>query len=245
MQTTFSNNIIFLTMEYYLHPLQSVVAKDFHVTFRHYTRRNTIHEFNLNWRQVQNLNDLIVDLRSMKPEFLTVRHYPIGGGVWLSYNRPIIQLKDHERKREFLFYVRSWDEYLRRGHRTIYAFVRYGQKQGSNHKYDADDESERHNQSGKGMSHLQMRYKILSRSSRDGYHENVKRSQSTVFSRRKGSNSRTRSPVRGGKYGTRINRQIEDDREDGEISSDEFGNEEHGTECSIEEGSVSGEDIGE
>ena len=241
MQMTFSKNIIFTTMEYYLHPVQSVVVKDSYVSFRHYTRRNTIHEFTLNWRQVQNLNDLMLDLHIVKD----MRHYPIGAGIWLTYDYPIIQLRDYERNRDFRFYIRSWDEYIRRGHRKIYSFARYGEKQRAYHQYDADDESEQSHQSGKSTSYLQRRYKTLSRSTRNDSYENVKRPQSTVFSRRKGSNSRSDSPRRGGKHAKRIYQQIKEDREDGEISSDEFGNEKHGSECSIEEGSVSEADNAE
>ena len=232
----FSKSIILLSiMEYHLHPSQSVAVKDSLVSFRHYTRRNTVHYLTLNWRQLQNLNDLILDIDIMKE----MRNYPIGGGMWLTYDYPIIQLRDYERKHIFRFYTRSWQEYIRHAHRQVFSFVRHGKRKRTNNEYDADDESEQPYQSRKSISRLPRRCQILSRSSRNGSYENVKRSKSTIFPRRKDSNSRPRSPIRGGKDAMRISQQIKDDQEDGELSSDEFENGEHGSECSIEEGSVS------
>ena len=226
-------------MEYYLHPAQSVLVKDSLISFRHYTRRNRIHYLTINWRQLQNLNDLILDIDIVKK----IRNYPIGGGVWLNYDYPIIQLCDYERNRNFRFYTRSWNQYIRQGHRRIFSFLRYGRC--AHHEYDADDESEQAYRSRKSISYLPRRRQILLRSSRNGGYENVKRTQSTIFSRRESSNSRSHSLSRGGKDAMRISQQIKDNREDGEVSSDEFENDEHGSECSIEEESASEQDITE
>ena len=232
MQSVISRSVQTSTMEYYLHPAQSVYVKDGLVTFRHYTKRNTIHYLTIDSRQLQNLNDLIHDIHLLKK----MRNYPIGGGVWLTYEYHNIKLCNYERNRTFRFYIRSWEEYKRCAHRQVLSFVRYGERRRcACHEHDADNESRPIHRFGRRTSYLQRGRQILSRSSRNGGYENVKRSQSTVFSRRKGSNSRSYSPQRGGKHAMRISQQIKNDKEDGEITSDEFDNEEHGSECSIEE----------
>ena len=225
-------------MEYYLHTKQSVLVKGSFTSFRHYTQRNVIQQVTLDWRQLQNLNDILHDLKILKE----MKYYPIGDSLWLIYDYPVIKLMNYTTQTYFNFYKKSWTEYIRRVHRKIYSLARDGQRQRSYCEYDADDESEFTHQLGRGASQLQKHYQILSRSARNGCNANEQRSKFANVSWRKSANSRRSLPIRGGKNASRIRREIKEDKEDGECSSQSTDNFEYGSEITLEEADLPTED---
>ena len=206
------------------------------IRFRHRTDTDFIYSVSLNWRQFQNLNDIVRDFETFK----SLKYYPLGGGVFLFRNRYTIKLINNRTNCFFRFYESSWKNYLKCAHPRLFSYLRDGES--VYHQPHARNESDFYNRLGGGARYLPSRYKTISRPPRNASDEDDKRSMCSNVSRRQGTNSRLYSHLRGGKHATRIHREIEEDQEYARFSSDEADNIEHGSECSISEEDLSTKD---
>jgi hypothetical protein len=214
------------------------------VQFYHYITSSTFHVLSLSYHQFLNLDDVMNGMKY----FTRLKVFPLGGDVWLhSKMSTIMELYDHKNQTFFRFYPNGWEEYKNRLHPYIYSFLRDGVRNTSSsssyHQHDARDESESKNSSRRPLSFIRRRKQILSRTTRNGAHENGKHTaKCSSLSRRKSSNSRCSFRRRSGKNAARIRKQIEEAQGDGELSSINSINQEYGSEPDIEIDSESPED---
>ena len=208
------------------------------VQYFHHASTDTFHVLALPFHQFLTLNDVM----NIMKHFSSLKSFPLSEGVWLHKKKNSIEIRDTNRQIFFRFNHNGLEEYKNHVHHQVRSFLQDGMCT-SRHKYDARDECESKNSSRRPVSIIRRGKQILSGSSRNGSDENDKHTtKCTSFSRRKSSNTRRSLRRRSGKYAARIREQIEENKEDGEISSVTSSNQEYGCEPEIEISCESAED---
>ena len=218
-----------------LHEKQRVLVSS-RIRFQHRADSGRQYEIVLNKKQFHNLNDIIDNLHS----YPSLCYLPLGGGLWLFQKGAATKLIDNHKHTFFSFYEKAWHFYIAHVHASLYDSVCYGKS--DHHQSDAQYESRPTHSSRKSSSHSSKYKQTLSRSSRNARHQNVKRAQHAIISRRKGADPRTRVRHGSRKHASRIHQDIETDQQDATFSSDDNDSIESGDQCSIEEGYPSPED---
>ena len=229
---------LLITMEWHLDSRQSVVEIKActAIYFRNKTKGNYYRGIMLNWRQLQNLNDIIYDRSILS----SMRYYPIGESVWLDYDEQkcIFQLTNRSRLIFFRFTPHAWREYIKHVHKRMFSYFR-----------DAIVSCDQHDANDEGGSSTRLRrtkslfrQQILPRSSRDATPKTHQRKKYTGFSKWYSTNSRSHSSSRSRKNEKRVHRKVTVNKEAEDVQSDESDFEKHGSNCSIEECSFTGED---
>ena len=198
------------------------------IRFHHYSDSDLLHTFTLLPFQFYNLDDVMRGKQALSK----LRWYPLGRNVWFNKKGKCTKLVDNEKQRFFRFYEFGWKEYKSNVHPLIRSFLRdvcYV----SHHQSHARNESQSSNCFGRTLSSLRRRKQVLSRTTRNDCYANAKRAKSTNISRRQSSNSRSHPGRRGGKYATRVRQEIEEAKEDGELSGYEADNRELGCEPTV------------
>jgi len=91
-----------------LHPQQCVFVRGQCTFFQHMRRDQELEMIILDKVQMENLNDIIINLSSLKE----VKIIPLGKRMWLTLNYPIIELHDYMRGCKFRFFTWSWRRYI-------------------------------------------------------------------------------------------------------------------------------------
>ena len=216
-----------------LHCQQRVFVSS-HIHFQHRATSGRRYEVVINDRQFLNLNDFIHN----REKYCSLSHIPLGGGIWLFQRDSLVKLIDNRNHSFFWFYKSAWSFYIHHGHASVYNYVR----RSACRQLDAKYESQSDHFPGENTSCVSRHHKILSRTPRNDCHENDKRPQHSILSRRNGTSVGTRVRHRSGKDASRIHREIKSDREDGEFSSDGMDTIESCSKCSVEEVYMSTED---
>ena len=198
------------------------------IRFHHYSASDLLHTFTLTSSQFYNLDDVMRGMQQLSE----LRWYPLGRNVWFYKNGKCVKLIDNEKQRFFRFYEIGWREYKSNVHPLILSFL-HDDTYLSHHQPHARDESRKTNCFGRSLSSLRRGKQVLSRSTRNDCYANAKRTKSTNISRWQSTNSRSYSRRRGGKYATRVHREIEEPKEDGELSGYEADNGEFGSEPTV------------
>ena len=216
-------------MQFLLDDCRTVLVLSFvkQVYFRYRTMKNTYRGVILDWRQLQNLNDIVMDLDSL----YALKTYPIGGKMWLTYDDSKIQLANE--KSFFQFTQQSWREYIRTVHRQVFSYFR--DEVVACDQLHADDENRQKTRFRRPLSHLRRKQYVLSRSARDACYASHQRKKYPNVSKWNGTTSRRHPHPRRRKDARRILKEIEIEKEDVAMSGDEADVEEHGSECTIEE----------
>lgn len=219
-----------------LHKKQRISVSS-HIHFQHRADSGKEYEIVLNWRQFLNLHDYIRNYNI----FSLISHFPLGDNVWLYHKEGVTDLINYRKKCFFSFYEEAWESYRYDIHFRIYDSFKHGKPDDyqpyAKHDRRGWDRFRRH------KSHVSQHHKTLPRTTRDVAHEDDKRTQLANVSQRESANSRSHFRRRGGKYASRIYREIkaaQDDYED--RSSNGNDNLEHSDECAIEEESMSEQD---
>ena len=184
------------------------------IRFYHRSKADSIIVLNLTPSQIFNLNDI---MRGMK-YFSKLTWYPLGGELWLYKKDKCIKLVDIERQRFFRFYESGWEEYKSNVHPLILSFL-HDVSTISHHQSHARDENQSTNRFGRLTSHFRKRKQILSGTARNECHANAKWTKPAIISRRKSSDPWSSLRRRGRKHERRNHNEIEETKEDGELSS--------------------------
>ena len=216
-------------MQFKLDDCRSVLVLTFvkQVYFRYRTVKNAHRGVMLDWRQLQNLNDIVKDLRSLR----SLKAYPIGGKTWLTYEDNVFQLADD--KNYFCFSNQAWKEYIRMVHWNLFQYFR--DEVVARDQLHADDENQHEARPRRPLSHLRRKQYVLSRSTGDACYASHQRKKYPTISKWHGSTSRRHPHPRRRKDAQRILKEIAIEEEDAKMSGNEADAEEHGSECSIEE----------
>lgn len=228
-----------IAMEWHLDCRQSVLEINActAIYFRNKTKGHSYRGIMLNWRQMQNLNDVIYD----RALLTSMRHYPIGENVWFEYdeNKCHFQLTNQSRRIYFRFTQHAWREYIKHIHKKVYYYFR-----------DAIVSCDQHDANDEGGSNTQLRRSTsvfrqhpLPRSSRDATPKTHQRKKYTSFSKWDRTNSRSHSSSRSRKDEGRVHRKTTVNKETEDVQCDESDFEKYGSDCSIKEASFSGEDF--
>ena len=113
--------------------------------------------------------------------------YPLGRGLWLRMTKRGVRMENNQVC--FEFHERSWKQYKRSIHWRIHSFLRHGQ-QHNHHQLHARAAS-RYSYRHRSRPPFPTRQQTLFRTTTDGGHQNVKRSQSSNISQRLCSDSGT------------------------------------------------------
>ena len=220
-------------MQFSLDHSRSVLVLKFvkQVYFRYQTRKNTYRGVILDWRQLQNLHDIVTDLDSL----YSLKTYPIGGNMWLTYDDTKIQFANE--KSFFQFTQQSWRQYIKTVHWQVFSYFR--DEVVARDQLHADDENRYNTRPRRPLSYLRRKKYILSRSSRDARHASHQRKKYPNVSKWNGTTSRRHSHPRRRKDAQRILKEIEIDKEDATMLCYEADSEKHGSECSIEDSNCS------
>lgn len=230
-------------MLFHLHPRQTVVVVDKrNIYFRHRTTKGVYRGVTLEWRHLQNLHDVVSDLETFK----NMKFYPLGDGIWLNNNHSCVELVDNRASAYFSFYTRSWYAYIKHVHERLYSFFRHDarrrRRQLPSDQHDENVKSQSNSQSGRRPSFLSQRNKTLPRSAGNAHYANEQRKECAVVSSRTDTDSRQCKRIESRKNAGRAPSPPSEDREDGEVSSNETTSEEYGCDFSLEEGYMSTED---
>ena len=198
------------------------------ICFRHRSKSDTVFGLNLTPSQFFNLDDVLRRMNYLSK----LTWYPLGRGVWLYKKGSCVKLVDNDRRSFFRFYERGWEEYKSNVHSIIFSFV-HNVSHMSHHQSHARDESQSTNCFGRSLSHLRRRKQVLPWSTRDGCHANGKWSKPSNISRWQSTNPRSHLRRRRGRHASRIPREIEEPKEDGELSGYEADNSEFGSEPTV------------
>ena len=198
------------------------------VSFHHRVTKELMHVLTLKLHQFLNFNDVMNGMKY----YTRLRWYPLGGDVWLYMNH-FVKLVDYRQGIFFRFYETGWEEYKSYAHSRILLFLRYVCCM-PHHKSHARDASGSKGSSGGRLSSLRRGNKILSRATRNACDANEnERAKFTNLSRRKSANSRSHLGRRSGRNASRIRNEIEEAKEDGELSGYESDISELGCEPSV------------
>ena len=198
------------------------------VRFHHYASEDLVHVLTLKTHQFLNLNDVMEGLKY----FTKLVWYPLGRDMWL-YKNHIVKLVDHRHQIFFRFYETGWKEYKSYVHPHILSFL-HNVCCVSHHQSHARDASGSKGSSGGRLSSLRRGNKVLSRSTRNACYANEnKQAKSTNISRRKSANSWSHPGRRSGRNASRIRLEIEEAKEDGELSGYDADNSEFGSEPTV------------
>ena len=198
------------------------------IRFHHYSDSDLLHTFSLSPSQFYNLDDVMRGMQQLSD----LTWYPLGRNVWLYKKGKCVKLVNNEKQRFFQFYEFGWKEYKSNAHPLILSFL-HDVCYVSHHQSHARDESRSTNCFGRTSSSLRRRKQVLPRSTRNDCYANAKWAKSTNISRRKGTNSRSHLGRRGRKHASRVRREIEEAKEDGELSGYEADNSELGSEPTV------------
>ena len=221
----------FIAMKFSIDDNQRIfVHSNGSVSFRHYSDASDFpHVLKLTRHQFFNFNDAIQGMNYFK----RLSCFPLGGTVWLQKKKTFVKLIDEHNCSFFHFYRRGWYDYKNDVHHLILSFLRHGSNI-SHQQSHARDESRPKGRSRKRVSTLRRDLQTLPRSTRNVTHEDEQqRTKSSNLSRRKSSNPWRAVKQRGGKHAARSRKAIEEDQEDGELSSVESDNYEFGSEPSV------------
>ena len=198
------------------------------VRFHHHVARNLTHVLTIKLHQFLNLNDVMDGMKYYR----RLTWYPLGGDVWVYMNH-FVKLVDNRQGIFFRFYETGWEEYKSNVHPHILLFLHYVCC-GSHHKSHARDASGSKSSFGGRLSSLRRGNKILSRAARNASDANEnERAKFTNLSRRKSANSWSHLGRRSGRNASRIHHEIEEAKEDGELSGYESDTSELGCEPSV------------
>ena len=217
-----------------LHHKQCVLVNSV-IRFRHYTLSGNYHEIVLNKRQLENLNDVIDNLRVLN----SLNYYPLGGGIWFVHRGPNIKLIDNHTHTFFRFYQTSWYTYVKT-HSRLRRFLRDGKSY--HHQSHANHERGLSHRL-RSVAHLSSKvHKAVPWTARNASDDHDERSKCANVSRRESSNSRPHSERRGGKHEKRSHHETEESKLNATQSSDEDDYYKYGGECTVKEEDMSTED---
>lgn len=221
-----------------LHQKQRVSASSRIIRFHHQADSGRRHEVELNDEQFENLNDVIVSL----DKYHSVRYFPLGEGLYLYRTDTTSKLIDSHRHTFFWFYHEAWHFYITHVHTSLYNFFRSCHGNTYRNQSYAKRERGQRNSSRRSSSFLSNKYKTLSRPSRNGRHDIVKRTQHTNVSRRCSTDSRMRVRHTSRKHASRMSQQIAADQHDTTLSSVDMDSVKSCDEYSVGEASLSPQD---
>ena len=217
-------------MQFTLDDCRTVVVLAFvkQVYFRYRTMKNTHRGVMLDWRQLQNLNDIVSDLRSLH----ALKSYPIGGKMWLTYeDNNVIQLADD--KSYFCFSHHAWKEYIRTTHWNLFQYFR-DEVVACDQLY-ANDESQHEARPRRPLSHLRRKQYVISRSTGNACYATHQRKKYPTISKWHSATSRRHPHPRRRKDARRVLKEIKIEKEDETMSGNEADFDEHGSECTVED----------
>lgn len=220
-----------------LHPNQSVSVLDDCVYFQHITPQRPIEFIVLNRMQMENLSDIIINLSCLKE----AKHMPLGGGVWITLDYPVIEMHDYENRRKFRFYSWSWRRYINSVHSHIYSFA-YCNAASKSGERNALDGGQLDYRPRMLTSQLSTSDAAISRSSGNGCHEDEQWTKCASVSRRQDSDFGTSPPRKRRKNEIGVHQTTASPDQDVECASDTNGDSEHCFEISYEDSIVLEED---
>ena len=106
------------------------------IHFQHCADSGRRHEIILNTRQFENLNDIIVCLHKYQP----LRHFPLGGGLWLLRKGNSVKIIDNYNNTFFRFYANALHFYITHVHDSLYSYLCNGKS--NHHQSDAKYETQ-------------------------------------------------------------------------------------------------------
>lgn len=206
------------------------VSVDCHrnVYFKHYfgKRRKGI---TLSWRQFLNLNDIIMDLKTLQ----NIKYYPLGGNIWLQYYKNCIQLYHCHLSIYFSFHEASWNKYKKEIHHHILSFLRHGSTTLYSRKYTPKYETLFQSPS-RNITSTTSKQQVLSGTTTNVGGENEQWAKSSNLSEWDSTNSRRPFSFIGAVHALGTTENATSDMEEGEVYDVAMDSEQSSDLCSIE-----------